>query len=112
MPIIHEVEGFLVDEYDGYTEHYWSCDCNVNNLALVKEGKRDDIKCSWFELWCEECGLKREEGHSVSMEEVVEELKRDGRLQGVIREYFDEANEYHKNVMRGLKSIKVKKRGK
>ena len=94
MPIVHEVEGFLVDEYDGYTEHYWACDCG-------RDGGRDDIRCSWFELWCEDCGLKREEGHSVSMEEVVEELKRDGRLQESIRVYFEEANEYHKNIMRG-----------
>ena len=86
----HEVEGFLVDEYDGYTEHYWVCDC-----------ERDNIRGSWFELWCEECGLKKVEGHGVSMSEVIEELKRDGRLQRAIKVYFEKENEYYKNVKRG-----------
>tara|TARA_Y100000034_G_C6649865_1_gene284347 strand:- start:233 stop:445 length:213 start_codon:yes stop_codon:yes gene_type:complete len=63
---------FFADEYDGYTENYWMCDCG-------KDGNRGDIRCSWFELWCEGCGLKREEGHAVSMDQVVEGLKRRGK---------------------------------
>ena len=87
---VHEVEGFLVDECDGYTEHYWVCGC-----------EKDNIRGSWFERECEECGIKKGDGKRVSMEDVIVELRRDGRLQKAIKEYFEKENEYYKNVKRG-----------
>ena len=71
----------LLDEDIGFTEHYWACDCI-----------KDNIRASWFELWCEVCGLKREEGHDTSMVDVMVELVRDGRLQRDVKEFFKEEN--------------------
>ena len=71
----------LLDEDIGYTEHYWVCGCD-----------KDNIRASWFESKCEDCGVEKGEGKKVGMVDVIVELVRDGRLQRDVKEFFKMAN--------------------
>tara|TARA_B100000427_G_scaffold33177_1_gene24208 strand:+ start:2989 stop:3273 length:285 start_codon:yes stop_codon:yes gene_type:complete len=74
-------EGVLVSG-DEYTDCYWMCDCESEN-----------IMASWYEYFCESCGLKQSEGEAVLVLDVVMDLEReDGRLRGSLKKFFESAN--------------------